>query len=247
VLGSLVPMAVQNPEKLVTKGGFLILLSMLVTVVGVALCGLAGRIRERDLPAANAAEMGHGKISTALIVCALASIFSSMQNFSFSFGADIAQAAQARWVAGHGDAANPFWMAFIKNNPVWMLCFLGGAIPNFGYCFYLLSRKKTWRNYVQPKTGIGWLCGLSMGVMWYLDMMCYGIGAVHLGLLGTTVAWLIYTVISVSFANLWGVGTGEWRGTSRKAKMRIIQGLAVLAVSLIILGWGNYLIIRSAD
>ncbi len=242
VIGSLVPMAVRNPEKIPTPGGMLILAAMLTTVIGVAFCGLAGKIRENDRPDVKQSEMGHGKIATALLVCVLASVFSSMQNFSYTFGSPIADAVQTRWIADHGGGADSLWMPFIKNNPIWVLCFLGGAIPNFGYCFYLMTKNKNWKNYLQPRSHVGWLCGLSMGIMWYLDMMCYGIGADKLGKFGPTVAWLIYTVLSVSFANGWGIFTGEWKGTSRSAKIRLAQGLAVLAVALLLLGYGNYLL-----
>jgi L-rhamnose-H+ transport protein len=246
VIGSLLPMLLLNPRSTLTPGGILILIAMLTTVAGVVLCGAAGKIRERDLPDIGREQMGHGKFTLALIVCVIASVFSSMLNLSFAFGSPIADVAAARLAGDTPSPMNPFWTAFLKNNPLWTLAFAGGAIPNVAYSAFLTIRKGTWRKFTLPAIAPCWASGIAMGVILYVDFICYGIGAANLGPLGTTVAWLIFTVISVSFANMWGVLTGEWNGTSRKAKIRILQGLAVLAVSLMILGCGNYLVMMSA-
>ena len=46
VIGALVPLLVKNPSALLTSGGMVILLALLLTIVGIILCGAAGKARE---------------------------------------------------------------------------------------------------------------------------------------------------------------------------------------------------------
>ena len=39
----------------------------------------------------------------------------------------------------------------------------------------------------------------------------------------------------------WGVVTGEWKGVSKKAKNTIIAGIAVIVLSIMLVGYGNSL------
>jgi L-rhamnose-H+ transport protein len=45
----------------------------------------------------------------------------------------------------------------------------------------------------------------------------------------------------IIFATLWGVTLREWRGASHKAHVLLRLGVAVLLLSTIIVGYGNYL------
>jgi len=45
----------------------------------------------------------------------------------------------------------------------------------------------------------------------------------------------------IIFATLWGLALKEWHGTSRRTKLLVTAGLALLIGSTIIVGYGNYL------
>jgi L-rhamnose-H+ transport protein len=45
----------------------------------------------------------------------------------------------------------------------------------------------------------------------------------------------------IIFATLWGIVLHEWKGTSRRTKMLVTAGLALLIGSTVIVGYGNYL------
>lgn len=49
VTGSLVPMLILSPESIVTPVGGLLLLAMLISVIGVIYCSIAGNIRAKSL------------------------------------------------------------------------------------------------------------------------------------------------------------------------------------------------------
>ncbi|NLH16657.1 MAG: rhamnose/proton symporter RhaT, partial [Phycisphaerae bacterium] len=45
----------------------------------------------------------------------------------------------------------------------------------------------------------------------------------------------------IIFSSLWGIALMEWKGSSRGTRTKLTLGLAVLLLSTIIVGYGNYL------
>ena len=124
----------------------------------------------------------------------------------------------------------------------WLVTLLGGFIPFFSYCCYLLCKRGTWSNFRQANTGLNWLMAGLMGALWISCIMSYGASTTLLGQLGTTMGWLILMSVSVLTANLWGVATGEWRGAPKRAHLLMFLGLGVLIGSVILVGVGRSLL-----
>lgn len=234
VTGSLIPMLVHNPGSLLHAGGAVIILAMMVTIAGAVLCGAAGMIREKALQQDSREQKPRHKFKLAFLVCLASGVLSAMLNLAFDFGAPIAETARIH--------LGQLGTAFRANNTVWLLTLLGGFIPNFLYCAYLMLRKGSWRKYGESGTGLYWLWGLSMGAIWIGCIMFYGAGASSLGKLGTTVGWLILMAVTVLVGNLWGVVTGEWKAAAPKAKQRMMQGLLLLISSVMLVGLGKFLL-----
>ncbi len=239
VTGSLIPMLVRNPASLATFGGLLIILAMLVTVAGVALCGMAGIRREKALNRNAAEQKSSYSFTLGFTVCIASGILSAMLNLAFDFGKPIAaQAAEYM-----GEAAS----AFSSNNPVWLLVLAGAFIPNCIYCLYLLVQKGSWKNYTLPTTKVYWVWSFLMGAMWISCIVIYGIGASYVGNLGTTVAWIILMSMTVLVGNIWGLLSGEWKAAGSQAKKLMIYGLLLLIGSVILVSAGKYLLSRKAS
>jgi L-rhamnose-H+ transport protein len=45
----------------------------------------------------------------------------------------------------------------------------------------------------------------------------------------------------IIFSSLWGIGLHEWRGASRHTKRLLALSIAVLVISTMVVGYGNYL------
>jgi len=234
VTGSLIPMLVHDPASFLTLGGILIILAMLVTVAGVALCGAAGRIREKAKTANAGGQTGGSRFKLGLVICVVSGILSAMLNLAFDFGAPIAEVARVHM----GQAAT----AFRANNAIWFLALLGGVIPYLIYCGYLLVTKGTWKRYTQSGTRLYWFWGFLMAAIWISCIMLYGAAASGLGNLGTTVGWLILMSVTVLVGNLWGILTAEWKASPIKARRRMLQGLLLLISSVLIVGFAKYLL-----
>jgi L-rhamnose-H+ transport protein len=234
VTGSLIPMLIHDPGSLLLPGGIVIILAMLVTIAGAALCGTAGAIREKEKQKEQTKQDKSYKFKWAFLVCIASGILSAMLNLAFDFGAPIAQIAET-YLAEQSSA-------FRANNPVWLLILYGGFIPNFLYCAYLMIRKGSWKRYIESGTGSYWLWGILMGTVWMGCIVSYGVGASSLGKLGTTVGWLILMAVTVLVGNLWGVITGEWQQAPKKARRRMLQGFLLLVGSVMLVGLGRLLL-----
>lgn len=231
VAGSLVPMLVHDASGLLTARGGVILSAILIAIGGVILCGTAGMIREQAAQDASTGKKS-SRFLVGLLVCLFAGVFSAMLNLAFDFGAPIAEAAQASLSQGNS--------SFRANNAIWCLALLGGFGPNCLYCVYLLVHKGTWKNFRISGTGGYWLWACFMGLIFTGSIMLYGLSASNLGKLGTTVGWLIFVIVAILMANLWGVITKEWKGVPQKAHNRMLEGSLLLISSVVLMSIGNH-------
>ena len=232
--GALIPMLVTNPASVLTAGGTIIILSLFVATAGVAFCGRGGQLRDEGLRKNRQAITRYHSFKLAFLICLGGGLFSCMFNLAFHFAGPIAEAAATQL----GELSTDFR----ANSPIWALAMLGGFIPNFLYCLYLLVRRGTWKEYRQPGTGHYWLWGIVMGAVFAAGVTAYGIGASNLGKLGTTVAWVVFIAAGILIANCWGVITGEWKDAPPKSRRHMFCGSMILCASILLVNYGNYLL-----
>jgi L-rhamnose-H+ transport protein len=70
--------------------------------------------------------------------------------------------------------------------------------------------------------------------------MFYGMGTTQMGVYNFS-SWTIHMSAIVFFSTLWGIALKEWRGTSRRTHGVMAAGLTVLILSMVIVGYGNYI------
>jgi L-rhamnose-H+ transport protein len=222
ITGSLVPMLLLSPESILTIGGGILLLAMIVTVIGVIYCGNAGTIRARSQESGEGQNNQKKSYKMAVVVCIVSGLFSSMLNISLVLGLPIAQLAQAN-ISG----ALSSYRAY---NAVWALTLGGAFIPYTLYCIYLFFKNKSLMKYGETTRNFPW--AVLMGFLWFSCITLYGAGVSNLGKLGTTIGWLILMAFTVIVGNLWGWITGEWANAPRKAQQKMKVGLLLLCLSV---------------
>ncbi len=227
VTGSLVPMLLLSPETILSIGGLILLLAMAVSVVGVVFCGKAGAMRAK----VQAREGIENKTSfkVAFAVCLVSGIFSAMLNISLVMGLPITERAQAN-MAGT-------LSSFRAVNAVWLVTLGGALIPYVLYCLFLFLKNKSAKKFKAKPANF--FRAALMGVLWFLCISLYGIGASNLGKLGTTIGWLILMAVTVIVGNLWGFFIGEWDNVPNKAKKKMLTGLLVLFLSVVLVAVGK--------
>jgi L-rhamnose-H+ transport protein len=220
-MGALIPLLLLHPDKLHTSAGHALLTGIALLLVGVAVCAVAGTLRENALPAAKRSHRGNATAGLVLaIVCGCAASF---QNFGLAFGTPLVQIA-----IQHGaNAAN-------ASNAIWLPLLIAGSIPNLFYCGYLFGKNSTGVNFV--RAGFDhWVLAFIMGAFWFGSLLLYGASVTKLGALGPALGWPLYMSLIVVAASLVGIFTGEWKQSGRRPLVIQLAGVAVLVVAIVIL------------
>src|SRR5450631_2843572 len=89
-VGALTPLIAQHSNLIMTRQGGLIILGVLVIIAGVAVCGMAGRMREKALQEQSAVPR-HGFLGGFLLAF-ISGIMGSMLNLGLAYGGSIQRA-----------------------------------------------------------------------------------------------------------------------------------------------------------
>ena len=220
VLGTLVPLFVQQRELAKEHALILILSGVLVMSVGIFLTAWSGQIKERT--AAIPESPSHRSYLAAIFLAVLCGLMAPMLNYSFAFGQDIAKSAVA-----FGN--QPVHAAYA----VWPIALAGGFVPNAAYSLCLLAKNRTWALF--HSTSPDFLWSSLMGLLWMGAFALYGMSATYLGALGTSVGWGLLQIFMIMTATMAGVLTGEWKHASRSARLLLASGIAGLTVAIVLL------------
>lgn len=226
VFGTLVPLFLGQSLSMDSTTIAIIIAGVLLMLCGISITAWGGRIREHRAEAVDPGSR-QNSYTAAILTAVLCGFMAPMLNYSFAFGQGIAHQA-IRFGTPQLSAAYAVW-------PVGLL---GGFLPNAVYGIYLLSQNKTWNLFHQSARDA--LLSASMGVLWMGAFSLYGMAAVFLGRLGTSVGWGLLQIFMVVAATLSGVLTGEWKDASSKAVLFSGAGLAILTVATLFFAWSDY-------
>jgi L-rhamnose-H+ transport protein len=233
-LGSILPLLILAPERIGQPQGRVIMLGTFTALAGVGFCGYAGILRERSEKAAPGASRQMVGIArpfwVGLLICIGAGITSALLNVGYSLSQGIITTAVQ---AGNSP--------FAGSNAIWLLVLGSGATVNLVYCGYLLGKNRTWSNFRQPRSAPLYALAIFMGLMWGCGIFAYGSAAPRLGKLGPAIGWPLSLVVSLLTANCVGFLTGEWKLSSPAARYWMLVGLAVLVLTVGILGCSSRL------
>jgi L-rhamnose-H+ transport protein len=225
-VGALTPLIAQHADQIMTRQGGLIFLGVLMIIVGVALCGLAGKHREAALQQASAS-VRHGFWSGYLLAF-VSGILGSMLNLGLAYGGSIQRAAQQ-----HGASVA------MMSNAVWLPCLYAGFLPGAIYCYILMRKKNNVSQLRLPGTWYYWFAAASMGLLWYGSIILYSISTVKLGALGTSIGWPLFLASIVVASTVFGALTGEWARTGTRPIRTMILGVSFLVLAIAILSYAG--------
>jgi L-rhamnose-H+ transport protein len=216
-----------------TFSGWIVLLGMMVCLAGIAVCGYAGILKERELTDEQKRQaIKEFALTKGVAVAVFAGIMSACMAFAISAGQPIAQAALS--------VGTP---SLYQNNPVFIFAMGGGFTTNFIWCLILNIKNKSLGDYRKGPVGqslLNYALAASGGVIWYLQFFFYGMGTTQMGKYDFA-SWTIHMAFIIVFSNFWGLAFHEWKGSSRRTFRTIFAGLAILIFSTVIVGAGNYL------
>ena len=221
-VGSLVPLVRLHPEKVFMREGMEVLGGVLLVLVGVGVCAVAGRRREAVLGRTVSSQ--RASVMRGLFYCGISGLGSALVNFGLAFGAPLLGAAE-------NSGATKSWAP----NAVWFPLMVSGGIPNLIYCIHLLRKNHTGNRFALPATRSYYVFAGIMGVCWFGSTLMYGIAAGRLGALGTALGWPLFMSLIVITASIWGLLTGEWKDTGKRPLQIMFGGVAVLILAVFVL------------
>ncbi|GAA6529206.1 MAG: L-rhamnose/proton symporter RhaT [Prevotella sp.] len=200
---------------------FAVIFGVIVTLVGIAIIGIAGKMKANSLlKRENQETVKDFNFPKGIAIALLSGFMSGCFNVGLEFGKDI----------NFGDLTNPMF----KTLPATFLVTLGGFVTNALYCFYQNQKNHTWGDY---KKGNVWgnnilFCALA-GALWYSQFFGLSLGKGFLTSSPTlmTLAFCILMSLNVVFSNVWGIILKEWKGCSRKTITVLVLGIIVLVIS----------------
>lgn len=241
------------PKVLETTSGRVILIGVAICLLGIAVAGMAGMSKERELSdAQKKATIKEFNFTKGILVAT----FSGVMSASFAYGLDAATPiADLSRKAGTPE----LWTGLPK------LCvvLLGGFTSNCLWCLYLFLRNRTGYQFlartlrespapaggpttpvpfaerVVPRASNYFFSALA-GTTWYLQFFFYTMGETQMGDYKFS-SWTLHMASIIIFSSLWGIALKEWKGSSGFTKTLLFLGLLMLVFSTIVVGFGNYL------
>ncbi len=235
VFGTIIPPIFEGRfmQMIATNSGRTVMLGVIVCLVGIAVCGLAGIHKERELSDAEKRSIiQEFDLTKGFLVATFAGVMSACMAFGLAVGAPIAHMALKTGADG-----------VYQNNSVFVPIMAGGFLTNLIWCAILNIKNRSAGDYI---TGSGgqlasnyFFAGLA-GVIWYGQFFFYGMGTTKLGRYNFS-SWSIHMAFIIVFSNLWGLFFHEWKGVKPVTKRLVWAGIGVLIFSTIVIGFGNFL------
>lgn len=214
-----------------TPWGRIILTGIFICLLGIFICGRAGMMKEKELSEADKKKsVAEFNLVKGLIVAIISGILSACFNFGIEAGKPMAKAAVDL-------GFNPLF----QNNIIYITLLWGGLTTNFIWCMLLNIKNKSFGDYTDSKTPLlkNYLFSALAGTTWFLQFFFYGMGESKLG--NGASSWILHMAFIILVANGWGIILKEWKGVSPKTRMTFTAGIITIIISVILVGYGNYL------
>ena len=248
--------------------GKFIMLGVLMSVVGIAVSGMAGMSKERELTTEQKlASVKEFDFRKGMLIATFSGIMSSCMAFGLDAGSKITESAKAHLVA-HGSA--DIWSGL----PILIVVLMGGFTTNFLWCVFLNVRNGSGVEYlggtargareesVSGGSGkqsggvatlpartekaaavplaVNYVFSALAGITWYLQFFFYTMGQTKMGAYSFS-SWTLHMASIMIFSTLWGIALKEWAGSGSRTRMLVGLGLTALIASTVIIGYGNLL------
>lgn len=206
---------------------FAVVLGVIVTLVGIAVIGVAGSMKAATLSEEEKKiAVRDFNFPKGLAIALLAGFMSGCFNVGLEFGKDI----------NFGPLTDPMF----RTLPATLLVTIGGFFTNAVYCFWQNQRNGTWSDYGKAAVWRNnlFFCLLA-GALWYSQFFGLSLGRSFFEAAGAldTLSFCILMALNVVFSNVWGVLLGEWKGCSRATIAVLVVGIVVLIASSFVPQW----------
>lgn len=213
-----------------SSSGIFVLLGIAICLLGIFICGRAGSMKEKELSDEQKKHViKEFNLWKGIAVATVSGLLSACFNFGIEAGKPMAELAVQ-------SGNNPLF----QNNVIFVVLLWGGITTNFIWCVFLNARNKTFGDYINRRAPLStnYIFSALAGATWFLQFFFYGMGESKLG--NGASSWILHMASIILVSNAWGLAFHEWRGTSKRTLSTILAGIAVIILSVLIVGYGNY-------
>jgi L-rhamnose-H+ transport protein len=231
-----------------TGSGKVTLIGVGICLTGIAIAALAGFSKEREMSdEKKKAAIKEFNFRKGMLVAIFSGIMSACFAYGLDAGAPISDLSAA---AGTGT----IWTGL----PKLVVVLLGGFTTNLIWCIALNVRNRTGYQYASralrptaelkeaapadlriPVASNLFFCAVA-GTTWYMQFFFYTMGETQMGRFRFS-SWTLHMASIIIFSTMWGWILHEWKGASRRTHLLIGAGIAILILSTLTVGYGNYL------
>ncbi|NQT37708.1 MAG: L-rhamnose/proton symporter RhaT [Planctomycetes bacterium] len=218
-------------EKFSSLPGQVILSGIVMSLLGIAICGWAGVLREKM----SGEDVSRYSFRLGVPLAIFAGVLSAVFAFALLAGKPLEVAAVE---AGASDQ--------LKMNAIYPFSHGGAWVTNFLLCVILIARNRTGGQFLRlPKDSSAslkfyYLMALLSGAFWYFQFFFYGMGNARMGEKYDFTSWALHMAMLILFSNFYGYLFSEWEGTTTKPKRVLHAGMAVIVLATLVITLGNY-------
>lgn len=234
VIGTLIPLLVFGGlQDFFTKpGGTIVLVGMILSMLGVVICGWAGFKKEKDLDSEKLQQAGFNMM-IGLGLTIVAGVLSGVFNLSLEYGQPIADIAASK---GAGN---------FEGNAKLVVSTSGCFVVNVIWYVIAGIRQKTLHELL-PGKGVSvalviknWMWSMLAGMLWCFQFFFYGLGHVKMGSFQFA-SWVLHMSMLIFFSYIVGVLMKEWKQVKRPTYIVLVLGLLTLILSFCVTSYGSY-------
>jgi L-rhamnose-H+ transport protein len=222
VLGTIFPLVIFGGlgDFFNKPGGGIVLAGMLLSMLGVIICGWAGKVGFN--------------MTVGLLLTIVAGVLSGVFNLSLEYGKPIADMA-AKNGAG-----------YFEGNAKMIISTSGCFVVNLIWFLIAGFRNGTLKEFL-PQNGISgtmiirnWLWSALAGSLWCFQFFFYGLGHVKMGNFQFA-SWVLHMSMLIFFSYIVGIMMKEWKNVRSKTYLVLILGFLTLIASFCITSYGSYI------
>lgn len=220
-------------EKLANTPGKIVFAGILISVVGIIICGLAGALREKLV---QKDKEGPSNFKLGLIFAIMGGVLSAVFSISLAAGKPLEAPALEQGAS-----------ELLTMNAIYPFAMGGAWVTNIIGCSFLLRRNGTGSQLLRlpegggGKLGFYYVMAALSGAFWYFQFFFYGIGHAYMGAEYGFTSWALHMAMLILFSNMYGFLFKEWAGADKRPKKIIHLGMAVIVTACVIIAYGNHL------